>query len=79
MIEWLREPLVPVMVNGKLPVAALKPTRQIRYAVPDPLTDFGIAVAMTFDGRPVTLKATLPENAGVPFTEIVKRPIDPRL
>ena len=58
VVEWLRLPLVPVMVSGKLPVCGCPPP--VTVSVLELVVDDGLKLALTPWGRPVTLRLTLP-------------------
>jgi hypothetical protein len=57
---WLVPPLVPVIGIVMLPVAADGDVETVRVDVPDPLTDAGLKLAVTPEGRLPVLKATMP-------------------
>lgn len=74
MVECVREPLVPVIVKGKVPLACFRPTRKMKYEVPDPVTEFGRKAPATFEGRPATLNVTRPEKPLIAETVTLKAP-----
>lgn len=79
VVEWLKLPLVPLMVRVRVPVVARLLTRTDRVEVPEPVTDVGLKVGVTRDPCPLTLRFTAPVN---PFTApivIVDVPVVPRL
>ena len=57
---WLRAPLVPLMVNVEVPLAALFCAVIRRVDVPEPEMLVGVNVAVVRFGNPVTLKLTVP-------------------
>jgi hypothetical protein len=59
---WIRLPLVPVIVNGKLPVGVVVLDVIAIVEDPDVVTDAGVKLAVTPDGSPLTLNATVPVN-----------------
>ena len=69
---WIRLPLVPVIVNGKLPVGAVAPDVTVIVDDPDVATDTGLKVAVAPDGSPLTLNVTVPENPVDGVTVAVK-------
>jgi hypothetical protein len=59
--EWLRLPLVPVIVRLYFPGAVLEGVVTVRMLVPEPLgTGFVLKVAFAPAGSPPTLRLTLP-------------------
>src|SRR5215469_537339 len=65
VVECLRLPLVPVMVNVRVPLVALLPTLTVRVEEPDPLTEPGLKLVVTREPCPLALRLTVPVN---PFT-----------
>src|SRR5207249_4504375 len=59
---WIRLPLVPVIVNRKLPVGVAAPDVTVIVEDPDVVTDAGLKVAVAPDGSPLTLNVTVSEN-----------------
>ena len=59
---WVRLLLVPVIVNGKLPVGVVGLDVIAMVEDPDVVTDVGVKLAVTPDGNPVTLNVTVPVN-----------------
>ena len=53
------------MVNGKLPVGVLLLVVTVIVEEPLPVTDDGLKLALVREGKPLTLKFTVPAN---PFT-----------
>ena len=58
--EWTNEPLVPVMVKMTVPVDAVAEAVSVKVEVPDPFIEGGLKFAVTPDGNPLTLSATVP-------------------
>ena len=56
--ECMMVPLVPEMVSPKVPVVL--PVTIVRVALPDPLIDAGLKLAVASAGNPLTARATLP-------------------
>ena len=56
---------MPVRVNGKLPVRALLLVVTVMMEEPAPVTDDGLKPALVREGKPLTLKFTVPAK---PFT-----------
>ena len=79
VVEWLKLPLVPVMVRVRVPVDALLLTRTDRVEVPEPLTDVGLKDGVTRAPCPLTLRLTVPVNPFNAPTVIVDVPLVPRL
>ncbi len=57
---WLRLPLVPLIVSVLVPVLPLRFAVTVIVVVPEPVTEFGLKLAETRDGNPLTLKLTAP-------------------
>ena len=55
-------PLVPVMVNGKLPVGVVLAVVTVMVDEPDVVTDVGVKLAVAPAGSPLTPKVTVPVN-----------------
>jgi hypothetical protein len=53
------------MVNGKLPLGVLLLVVTVIVEVPLPVTEDGLKLALVREGKPVTLKLTVPAK---PFT-----------
>jgi len=68
VVEWLKLPLVPVMVSVRFPTPALLPTFTVSVEVPEPVTEVGLKLALTRDPNPLTLRPTVPVN---PFTAVM--------
>ena len=60
-------PLVPLMVNTKVPRGVLDLVLTVIVDVPLPFTDAGLKLAVVREGKPLTLKLTVPEK---PFTGV---------
>ena len=57
---WTNAPLVPVIVNGTVPVDALAEAVRVKVEEPAPVIEEGAKLAVTPDGNPLTLSATVP-------------------
>ena len=68
MVEWTRVPLVPVIVSVKVPVAAVLEGPTVRVAVPEVVIVVVLNRACVPDGRPLTLRVTVPVN---PFSAVI--------
>lgn len=71
VVECTRLPLVPVMVNVKVPLGVVLLVVTETVEEPEPLTDAGLKVAFAPAGRPLMLKPTLPANPPDPATVAV--------
>jgi hypothetical protein len=60
VVVWLKAPLVPLMISGLVPVGVLLLVVILRFVLPLPVTVVGVKVALERDGKPVTLKLTVP-------------------
>jgi hypothetical protein len=71
VVVWLRVPLVPVTVTLTVPVVAV--LEAVKVTVLAPVVDVGLKLAVTPEGKPLALSATLPVNPpdGVTFTVLV--------
>lgn len=58
---WLSVPLVPVIVNEKLPVGVLLAVVTVRVDEPE-FSEAGLKLAVAPAGNPLTLKFTVPVN-----------------
>jgi hypothetical protein len=58
---------VPVTVNVKVPLGVLLLVVTVMVEEPLPVTDGGLKVAVVRDGKPFTLRFTVPEN---PFAAV---------
>lgn len=58
-------PLVPLIVNTKLPVGVRWRVVMVSVEVPEPVTDVGLNVPVVRVGKPLTLNVTFPLK---PFT-----------
>jgi hypothetical protein len=61
-------PLLPVMVMGYVPYAALLETISVKSEVPEPVMDVGLKLPVTPLGRPVADSATAELNPPEPLT-----------
>ena len=75
VVEWLKLPLVPVMVKVRVPNAALRPTVTVRVELPEPVMDVGLKLVLTRDPWPLTLKFTVPAKPFSPVTVTVDVPL----
>jgi len=76
-VEWLRLPLVPVIVSVYVPALVDFPVLTVMVLVPEPATDVGLNVAFVWPGRPETLKLTLAVKPFTAVTETVYFTLDP--
>ncbi len=60
--EWVRVPLVPVMVKVELPVGVVAAVVMVMVEEPEAVTDDGLKLAVAPAGNPVALKLTVPLN-----------------
>jgi hypothetical protein len=58
---------VPVIVRLKVPLGVLLLVVTVRVEAPLPVTDGGLKVAVVRDGKPLTLRFTVPEK---PFAAV---------
>ena len=58
----IRLPLVPVIVNGKLPAGVVVLDVTVNVEDPDVVTDAGLKLAVAPVGSPLTLNVTVPVN-----------------
>jgi hypothetical protein len=75
VVVWLRVPLVPVTVTLAAPVVAV--LEAVKVTVLVPVVDVGLKLAVTPEGRPLALRATLPVNPPEGFTVTVLVPVAP--
>ena len=68
--ECVRLPLVPVIVSGYVPAAAV-PVATVSVEVPDAVTEAGLNVAVAPAGTPLTLNDTLPAKPFIALTVAV--------
>jgi hypothetical protein len=59
---WLKEPLAPLMVRAKAPVAAAAEAVRVKVELPDPVIEAGLKAAVTPEGNPAADSATVPLN-----------------
>lgn len=64
-------PLVPVIVNGKLPVGVVLAVVTVKVEEPEVVTDAGLKLAVAPVGSPLTLRFTVPVNPLVGVTVTV--------
>ena len=62
VVEWLKEPLAPVMVRTEVPVGVFRLAVTVMVEEPDPVTEVGLKLALAREGNPLTLKLTVPPN-----------------
>lgn len=60
VVDAVVEPLVPVIVTLAAPTVAVCAAVKVRVLPADPVTDAGLNAAVTPDGRPLTVNATVP-------------------
>jgi len=53
---------VPLIVSVRVPVGVLDRVEIFRVEVPEPVTDAGLKDALVREGKPLTLKLTVPLN-----------------
>lgn len=73
---WLSPPLVPVIVNGKLPEGVELVVEIVRVD-PDPFTEDGVKLAVAPLGSPLAVNATWPLNPFNGDSETVKVVLPP--
>jgi hypothetical protein len=71
VVLWLRVPLVPVIVIGNEPVAALDVVVTLSVELPLPVTEDGLNVPDAPAQKPVAARLTVPPNPLVPVTVTV--------
>ena len=59
-VEWVRLPLVPVIVSGNVPVGVVATVVTVMVDVPEPVTEDGLNVAAAPVGNPPALNVTVP-------------------
>ena len=69
-VVWVVEPLVPVIVNGKVPVGVVLLVVTVRVELPDAI-GVGLKVPLAPAGNPLTVRSTLPVNPPVGVTVTV--------
>src|SRR5262245_20475852 len=60
MAECVRLPLMPVMVNVKLPTGVVLEVETLNVEEPEPVSEAGLNVPVAPLGKPLTLNATFP-------------------
>src|SRR5215471_8662120 len=78
VVEWLRLPLVPVMVKVRVPSVALRPTVTDKVELPEPVMEVGLKLVLTRDPWPLTLRFTVPAKPFSPVTVTVDVPVELR-
>lgn len=71
VVEWVSDPLLPVMVSVKVPSAVLELVVTLMVLPDPPLIGFGLNEALAPEGRPLTLRVTLPVKAPTAVTVTV--------
>ena len=61
-VEWVRVPLVPVIVSVYVPVGVELEVPADKVVDPKPGIELGLKVAVAPEGNPPTPKVTAPEN-----------------
>lgn len=79
VVEWLKLPLVPVMVRVRVPGVALRLTNTDRVELPEPVMDVGLNVGVTRPPWPLTLRFTVPAKPFTPVTVTVDVPVVSRV
>lgn len=74
VVLWVKLPLFAVIVTALVPLGAFLCAEIVSVVLPEPVTVVGLNVADVRDGKPLTLKLTLPAN---PFTEPIVTDVDP--
>jgi hypothetical protein len=62
VVEWIKSPLVPVIVSVYVPVGVEDEVVTVSVEVPVPGTDVGLNVPVAPFGNPPTLNVTAPLN-----------------
>ena len=62
VVEWVRLPLVPVIVKGYVPVGVELLVVTDIVEEPEPASEVGLYVALAPEGRPLALNETVPVN-----------------
>lgn len=71
VVEWVSDPLLPVMVSVKVPSAVPELVVTLMVLPDPPLIGFGLNEALAPEGRPLTLRVTLPVKAPTAVTVTV--------
>ena len=71
VVEWTKEPLVPVIVMVYVPVGVVVAGFTPNVEFPDPVTVAGVNRNCVPAGNPLTLKVTVPVNPFTAATETV--------
>jgi hypothetical protein len=79
VVEWLKLPLVPVMVSVAVPIGVLRFVVMVSVLDPDPVIELGLKVAVARDGSPLTLRPTVPVNPFSAPTVTAYMVLDPRV
>jgi len=67
VVDAENPPLLPIMVNLKVPVGVCLVVETVKTEFPLPVIEVGLKVPVAFAGKPLTLKVTTPLN---PFTGV---------
>ena len=62
VVEWVRAPLVPVMVSVEVPVGVVPAVVTVSVEGPLPLMVAGEKLAVAPVGKPLALRVTVPAN-----------------
>ena len=62
LVEWVRLPLLPVIVRVNVPLGPPLIVFTVSTEDPEPFTTVGLKEAAARFGRPLTLKFTVPEK-----------------
>jgi hypothetical protein len=76
-VVWLSVPLVPVTVTLNVPEVAVLDAVKVTVLVP--VVEAGLKLAVTPAGRPLAVRATVPEKPFTGATVIVLLPVAPWL
>lgn len=71
VVEWVSDPLLPVMVSVKVPSVVLELVVTLMVLPDPPLIGFGLNEALAPEGRPLTPRVTLPVKAPTAVTVTV--------
>lgn len=71
VVEWVSDPLLPVIVSVKVPSAVLELVVTLMVLPDPPLIGFGLNEALAPEGRPLTLRVTLPVKVPTAVTVAV--------
>lgn len=77
VVEAVVEPLVPVIVTVAGPTAAVLDAVNVSELPDEPVTDAGLKEAVTPDGNPLALNATVPVKPLIAFTVTLAEALNP--